>query len=597
MFYEEFKAFFTEEEFNTQIVKILTQIGVNVERAVLEEFNAQIRQTTEFIFFDDNRIRSWLAMLLEPVRNVMSANGEVEITIISSTGAVNIEAGYQIQNTKGYLFQVQQNVQIPQGGNATLSVIQGTVTEFTGTYNTIIAIPQVGIDFSTLLEVYINDKQIKPVEMVQTHIKPIDGYYPYYYNDTLFIKIYKGGLDVANQTPDPEGQAFRVRYIISDGALANTPANSFTSFTHQLLDVNSEIVQYEFKNTKINNGNNAPSHWELVNALRKHFLAGFNVSSITEYKIWFLSQPEVGDCIVYGDYEKWIQQGAGDEKGEGLLSTGRVSVLLMDRNGNQIPEIIPESTRPAAGSDLDKVDKRLAAVRDIAIIDYYNFTEVQHCYVLQYDSVSNITEFTVYANNVIKNFYDLNWVRNNDMSLFEPLDVLKIINALIGMYALTGLHVIPYHYREIVTTRDLQVTTYPYAGEKPGGYYLYFNRVWNPVTQEYDRVYHSVEDEDKSIPVSPIMLQEFENAAGDGEIYLIDPLTKLPIVGEQVGLRTEMSVNILLDGRNKLNYHSEDNGLLECYFMIRDPGMVPVGVVNGKRVLKQLTPVYIEQST
>ena len=42
-FLSEFEAFFTTEEKDSEIFKILSMIGVNTEKAILEEMNAEIQ--------------------------------------------------------------------------------------------------------------------------------------------------------------------------------------------------------------------------------------------------------------------------------------------------------------------------------------------------------------------------------------------------------------------------------------------------------------------------------------------------------------------------------------------------------------------------
>ena len=584
MFYEEFKSYFTEEEWNTQIVKIWTQIGINTERTILEEFNRLIRNGTELIDFPSSLLRSWLAFFLMPVRNMVAGSGSVILKITKATGTVPVNAGWSITNKAGFIYEVKQSALVEPGKSIALNVMQGQPAVSTGVYSTIIAIPKANIDFTTEFSVTINEEPILPVHQVQRTVIPIDGYYAYYFDNTLYVKIYKGSSmrnGVEHATADPEGKKYVVKYRVVAGEQANTAMNGFEAFTNQLVDVNKNPVEYKFENIAIINNVSAPMQWELVNMVRSRFFISGSVSSIPEYTTWFNSQPEVGDCIVLGDYERWMM-GLTHE----LIASGRITVMLMDNEGKPIETIMENNTRPFPNSVLDIIDKRLTGIKDISVIDYEYFEYIKQYFKIEFTSSTNNVDFISYAESMLRQFFNLQYVRNNGMSLFEALDMTRVLNTISTLHAPTGVRIIPYHYFEMGRLddgdtlhgwggEDFWFTCY--TGEIPGGYYEY----WEPGTLGPDGITMQY-DPDGEMYKKYTLIERLQED-GNGIIYVrLFSESEQTYIYVAVGSNVQGKVSIQLDD-NSLFEGTHEEGLLKCFFLIKNQGNVPVGKVNGAR--------------
>ena len=101
-FHSQFQSYFTAEERGSELYQILATIGVNVEKTILEEINAEIRRSTEATVFTDQKLRSWLSAFLMPVRNLISARGSGRMVITNAgTGAIPTLPAGSIQLPQG----------------------------------------------------------------------------------------------------------------------------------------------------------------------------------------------------------------------------------------------------------------------------------------------------------------------------------------------------------------------------------------------------------------------------------------------------------------------------------------------------------------
>ena len=83
-FHSQFQSYFTAEERGSELYQILATIGVNVEKTIREEINARPSYPSEATVFTDQKLRSWLAAFLMPVRNLISARGSGRMVITSA---------------------------------------------------------------------------------------------------------------------------------------------------------------------------------------------------------------------------------------------------------------------------------------------------------------------------------------------------------------------------------------------------------------------------------------------------------------------------------------------------------------------------------
>ena len=529
-FHSLFQSFFTEEERESELYRILATIGVNTEKAIYEEIDAEIRRATEASVFTDQKLRSWLSFFLMPVRNVVSASGIGRI-VLNSFATTYISGGDIILGRNGKDYEVQEDIVLSGNGDSmSFSYIQGhTVPTEAMEYSEFIAIPidSGNVDLSDIKVTFTDGKPIplaqpfpsystklntvlsvinpeevpedllslvNPAEVSvalfdgekeafinslkslwstiqEVSVRPSCGFFPFFYNNTLYIKIFPGGdpLD-DNYVPEPKGQQVKITYRVSDGLAGNIGKDQFLKFQKDIIDTTANQADYTLFNDAASNGVNAPTHAELVNLLRRRFFASTHVSSVPEYTTWFLSQPEVGDCLIVSDYDRWRMSGDTSLKGHAI--TGTVEVYLLDDKG----DVVDPGQPGAYTSYIKGLDLRLDGVRDIAFVVYKKPAIFFHFYVIQYRSVADETNFLTWAQSHLPLLYDKDWVRANDLSLFKDLD-LELVTAMVrGNFNPAGLRIIPYHYHEELY--DVSSGTdfnFPYFfGEKPGGWYEFW---------------------------------------------------------------------------------------------------------------------------
>ena len=642
-FLSEFEAFFTPEEQESELFKIQSMIGVNEEKAILEELNAEVRRNTELLAFPDDRLRSWLAALLRRVRNVVSARGYGKLALLPAPGAspVTIPGGSEISARNGKSYQLVGDLVLPPGGSARFRFIQGEVKAAEGDYDEIIAIPALGVDLEGL-QVFLEGDPVPPVPempstagtaydglgylseylidqlrqaygnnpgdpnlsvvcgalglspesepselgvpeaywleeglqraMKMSYIRPQNGYFAFYYSGTLFIKIYRG-----DSVGDPKGKRYVVLYRVSDGASGNMGPDQLDSFEGvPALDA----VEYELSNDVVRNGVEAPTHVELVNLLREKFFVTTNVASVPEYTAWFLARPEIGDCQVLSDYERWRISGSAMVS---LKYTGAVEVYLMGLDGKDLVRESLEEAGLIGGGDAEGaivsggdgnlrqsggdeilsgpikvLDEDLCRVRDIAIIQYKTYQVFQHCFTVQYSSALDDIAFRGFAASTLRDFYDLKFAKTMGFSLFQPLDLELVQKALGGRHSPVGLRVNPYHYQEsAITVPNAVKVLQAYHGEIGGGWYEYWE---DPGDIQPRRVFREFLHKDGSSSI-----YEFdEGAAGVSWSSQFIP-------GEAVGGRSAGGVISFKASAFPVE------GVLRCFWAIKNQGMVPVG--------------------
>jgi hypothetical protein len=556
-FLSTYESLFTAEERDSEIYKILSVIGVNTEKAILEEIDREIRHATELMAFSDQKLRSWLAYFLMKVRNVTSARGVVTVTIPENdpskppvvTGLVGFSSGRMVTGSNGKLYQLAETFSLAAGESKTVSVIQGSVVEDTGDYDEIIVRPASGVDIDDI-EVFLDDEEVSPVSEVQGFIKPINGFFAFYYSGNLYVKIYR------KEDIRLHPARYRIRYRISDGVYGNLGRGGIESFVDSLgLDpVSHELIPYILDSGAITGGANPPERYELVNMLRTKFFITTNVASVPEYTRWFLGQNEVGDCLVLSDFNKMLLAGFSE-------ATGRVDVFLLDKEKNPI---VYGSGDEAIDAVLDSLEERLRKVRDIAEIRYLSAKRVLNFFVVQFKASLNDELFMKDSMLMVKRFYDMEVLRNNEMSLFDDLDVDLMERSLGVSYNPVGIRVVPYHVY-IFSFSELSpndIVFQSFAGEADGGWYELREEVDGSSFLRYS-------------------FQEFVQADGKVSIYQVNGRVEsglfsfTSVEGEAVGFRTGRHIEFHFES---LEIVWADTWKLYCFWPIEKQGMLPVGV-------------------
>jgi hypothetical protein len=636
-------------------------VGVNAEKAILEQLGAELRASTELMAFPEQRLRSWLAFFLRPVRNVASSRGMVLVEIPEGDGhfgeAVHIPNGAVLQGKNGKLYYQEGQESLTPGNKKWVSVVQGKLVTTTGRYSEFIAIPAVGVDLSDIVvelgseEVFqvdsesegvlfgvcdsLSDEVVKQVqipgfirsngvivrvkftfadfavdasldvsgtgaaqifyqgeliphsflvaggaydftfnsgrwevsgqsvgavESVNGSIKPYNGFYAFYYNGTLYIKIFKGpNVIVSSQ--------YRVTYRVSDGVSGNLGINQFKGYRDSFSYSDGGPVDLRVVNpTPFTGGADAPLFYELVAELRRKFFVTTNVASVPEYRTWFLSQPEVFDCLVESDV---IRSVASGETG----ISGVVVVYLMGSSIDSSGVRRFEPFIPAQGSSFIS---SLNKVRDIAPIEFNSYIPVYNFYVIRYSYADDNSKFNEDAANLVQRVYsDVGLIRALGLSLFEDFDISILFSGLAGLHNVVGLDIAPFHFREYFADSDGSnrsvfvhevfelvdaLLLESYSGESAGeGYY----EVYGP-GGEADLLR---------------TFREFVEVGGEVGIYWDNVA-----LGEPERIRVG-SRDAYGDVHLKFSYISEGASLIRCFWPIADRGVMPVGVEHGARML------------
>ncbi len=531
IFLQKFLSNFTETEKNSELVKIVSQIGVNMEASIISDFTALALSSTELIHFSESRLRSWLAFFFQEVRNYISAKGIAVLKIEESTASISIPAGKILQTKSGVDFTQTNTLFLNEGESSVVVLRQGKSVESTGIYSENIVITSEKIDISDLT-VFLNGEKISKVKNLtevnsnQTSIIPQDGFWAFFENGQMVIKIYKGST-----TPDPEGQSYSVTYWTCDGTEGNIPLNSLEGYRDVLYDTLGVEVVYSLTNREIINGASAPKKFDLVNLLRKTFYVQTSVSSVPEYRRWFLTQPEVGDCNVQSDYTKWIETGSTD-------ITGIVDVYLAGVEGNALRE-----------DQLDSLRTKLEEVKDIALIKFKPFEEVFHYFDFIFHSSSDESSFVNAMRSVFQNFYDVSYNKEEGLSNFKPLNLDLIMEKVPKIYSSKGVTINGFYYKEILNVDPTSEVTFPTFSEAvPGGRY----ELW--------------EEGEKTVSFTGYKIKDV------GEIFNDSTKLKVGTYGP--------------DGTILISYIMPAGSILKCFIKMAVPKIATMGSENAIRRLK-----------
>lgn len=546
-FLPQFSKYFTSEQRETELYNIWAAIGVNTEKAILEEFEKTNSEMTDINAFTEDTLRSWLGFFLQKIPYRTTATTQITAKLVNE---YSLQTGYkyaqttipiysQLNNLDGYVYTTMQEIILSGNDERTVTAVQGRRVVEQGTYNSIIKVQATNPDLS-YMTVTLNGKEIpevsyqtsydnltylgswkpesgsegfggtpflqnsygtkgqfytviadgyckfsedsipiefrlgdivvfdgvqwqrsastnnlQPIQFANSYAIPYNGYFAYYYGGFLYIKIYAG-----TEVDNPQGLQYTVSYISSDGILGETKQDTL-SFISTYQDVNEHNVELEVRNTESSVAVNEPGVGKLGIYLKQRLYGGINVSSVPEYTAWFKSQPEVGDCMVLSDWERYKRSGQ-------YTLTGYIDVFLTDNNGNNISQEIGEQL-------LDRIEP----YKDIGVLRLYEFKTIKNHYEFRYTSVNGDDAFQQYIKSVVGQYYSLPYLQSINSSLFESVDLASVVNTiqLNANYKSTGLTVKGYHYwsnvddRRDITSRSFTIDSF--EGEKPGdGWYL-----------------------------------------------------------------------------------------------------------------------------
>lgn len=622
-FLSQFSKYFNSQQKETELYALWSTIGVNTEKALLEEMEAKNTELSDINNFSEDTMRSWLGFFLEQVPYRTSATTQVTVSIDGNYKSVTIPQYSELTTDNGVIYTQMNEVILSKGDERTVTAVQGTRITESGTYSTLIKvqatnpdltyltvsidgnqIPQVSfetsydnlmyqgswkpqiedgneyggtpylqdaygtkgkfytviadgeakfsddgipIEFKTGdLVVYDGEKwqrsaynnNLSPIQFMGTYAIPRNGYFAYYYNNYLYVKIFTGS-DVDN----PEGKQYEINYISSDGVQGEVKQDTLT-YASSFEDADENVVPLVVHNTDSTTAVNQPSVGKLGLYLKRRLYSSINVSSVPEYTAWFRAQPEVGDCLVLSDYEKYVRNGK-----QSLEVTGIVDVYLVDPNG--------DSLQPTTISELLE---RLEPYKDVAVVKVSEFTEVQNYLVFKYTSTSAKDSFEQYVKSTAAQYYILSYLQSTNSSIFDALDLTEMMTDILNNspYTSTGLTVKGYHYKEFdVPDTDKLVSVESYSDERPGtGWY-------------------ELELPDGTIE----KLEEIELAGTTTacEIYSSD-------ASVSIGTHVDKLVSIDLS-----SFSWEGKAKLKCYWGMANEGIISIGAENGLRKLAGIT--------
>ncbi len=631
-FLNQFATYFDSQEKETELYALWSAIGVNMEKAILEEQNKINAEFTDINNFSEDTMRSWLAFFLQKIPYRTSATTQVTVSLVSENAKITRIPKYdQLSTDSGVVYTLYEDISLIKGDTRTVTAVQGKRITETGVYNSIIKVQANNPDLS-YIEVYLNDVEIppvsyetsydqlsyighwkpqseegkefggtpfiqnnfgkkgqwydviadgyasfeqegipiefrygdvvvydgskwqksfrtnglQPIQFANTFAVPHNGYFAYYYNNYLYIKIYAG-----TEVNNPNGQNYVVNYIQSDGIQGQIEANTL-SFVSTYEDVDENPVELEVKNTKSSAAVNEPSTGKLGLYLKQRLYSSINVSSVPEYTNWFNAQPEVGDCMVLSDYEKYIRAG----KPNFFSPTGIVDVYLVGTDGQPLTPELQEEL-------LDRIEP----FKDIAVLHISEFNRVKQYLRFEYTTSTSESQFEQFIQATATQYYNLNYLQSKNSSIFDDLDLAAIIEDIQqnSPYTSTGLIVKGYHYKEIeVNSRMMSFDSY--SNERPGrGWY---ELVCDPGTPN-EKTY---------------LFEEVETAGSTTSCAIFGEKDVSQAAGSHIETTVSIEISML---------YEFETAILKCYWGMENEGILSIGMENGLRELAGVDVVKV----
>lgn len=631
-FLPQFSKYFSPEERATELYQLWSMIGVNTEKAILEELERINTEMTDINSFSEDTLRSWLAFFLQKIPYRITATVNVTIGLKNSHliegdamsqfkyAQTNIPKYEQLKNDDGFTYVTLEDMILIGNDKRTIVAAQGRRITEQGRYSKIIKVQANNPDLSYLtvtlggkeipevsyqtsydqltymgswkpgngsegfggtpflqneygtkgqfytvtsdgserfaegaipIEFRVGDivvfdgvewqrvasnNNLRPIQFAKTFAIPHNGYFAYYYDGFLYVKIYSGTV-----VDDPEGLDYSVSYISSDGVLGETKADTL-SFVSSYVDVNEQRVEVEVSNSPSTVAVNEPGVGKLGLFLKQRLYGSISLSSIPEYTAWFKAQPEVGDCMVLSDWERYRRSGDYN-------LTGYIDVYLTDNNGNNLSSEMIETL-------LDRIE----AYKDIGVLRVNEFQTIYNHFEFQYTTVNDEDSFQQYIKSATAQFYSLPYLQSINSSLFDDLDLAMVVKTIQDNpnYQSSGLIVKGYHYREQSTNNysSFQVTSYDGERTGSGWYYATLYDADGKVIGEH----HFVED-----------------AEANGTCYIYDVEDYSVRLGTHIGNVVSFSL--------PLKYNCATM-LVRCYWGMANEGILSIGSENGLRKLE-----------
>ena len=625
-FLNQFATYFDAQERETELYALWSAIGVNMEKAILEEQNRLNAEFTDINNFSEDTMRSWLSFFLQKIPYRTTATTQVTVSLKTDYSKITQINKYdQLTTNEGIIYTLMEDISLIPGDVRTVTAAQGKRITETGVYNSLIKVQannpdlnyiQVklnGVDvppvsYETSYDQlsflgswkpqstngnewggtpYLQDaygqkgqaywviangetkfsdegipeefrksdivvydgehwqrsaytNKLSPIQFANTFAVPSNGYFAYYYNNYLFIKIFSG-----TEIDDPNGQQYEVSYIQSDGIQGQIDENTL-SFVSAYEDIDENPVELEVSNTPSSAAVNEPSVGKLGLYLKQRLYSSINVSSVPEYTNWFNAQPEVGDCLVLSDYEKYIRNGKTN-----LSVTGIVEVYLVGTDGQPL--------RPEVQAEL--LD-RLEPYKDIAVVTISDFTPVKQYLEFEYTTATNESAFEQFVQSIATQYYNLSYLQSKNASLFDNLDLTSILQDILknSPYDSTGLILRGYHYKEETFENGVSKKTFDsYSDEKAGtGWYI-------------------LETNDGR----KMRFEEIEAVGTETscEIYGVDDSSY------SVGTHNGNVVSLDFSSIDP----PFDSATLKCYWGMINQGILSIGIENGLRELAEVS--------
>ncbi len=366
---------------------------------------------------------------------------------------------------------------------------------------------------------------------------PSNGFYAYYQDGFIYIKVFLG-----TKYDNLSGSKYVLQYLDSDGINGEMSAKDTIKFdsafpnSDHTVNVEVDVIHTEGSTKAVN----SPTGGKLSLMIKERLFSGINISSVPEYEAWFKAQPEVGDCIVLSDYERFIRSGASFETG--FEVTGIVQVMLVDRFGG---EIDPKQWQI--------LSQRISPYKDIAYLQMTKPVAVRDFFIVDFTSSLNDGEFKTYAKNSIEQWFSIDFLQQQGVSLFAELNLSQVLKHLLDNdeNEATGVTIDAYHF-------DTRSTT------SGGNVYVDMSTDGEKVGDGFYRLYDG------------------ETLVDTYKEYLQSDGTALIYRGsDRIGFRTSTSLNITIP-----NYDSEEKEYtLNIYIPSSNEGILYVGRDDGIRKL------------
>jgi len=455
MFIDFMNSKFTADEKATELYKLLAMSGTYTETALLQEIRALIDENVDPGAMSADKIRKFLSFFYVPVRNFLPASGTVRVTVLSALAPVTFAPGSALVAEGGTIFRCTSGGVCSNGQFVDLAISQSEAQTMSGTYQDYISVDTSDVVLSSMT-VVVAGKIVSEVK------SPYNGYMAFYFSGKLYVKVFPGP-----SVPSVRGQAYSVSFYTSLGVNGNIGVNALSSFMFPITDTALNPVKYQLANAAITNGASAPKIGELRDLLRYWMFVRNVLTKPTDYKFWFLTQPEVGDCLAWGDTEEFLM-------GNPLSITGKVRICLLSATA----EVLTVGEKA-------ELDARVQSVKDIAYLEYIDPTFTKHYFDIRYLGASDEARFVSQASAAIETLYNLDSQRAINASLFDSVDVGRLVAAISSLSSVpTGLEVVPYYYIEnaLVQGAALYSTSFPNPTNLKPGYCSYTVEVRDVVT-------------------------------------------------------------------------------------------------------------------